>query len=728
MRLLDRLALALTISAALLGGLAISTPATADSSRLVPLLPRQAPVFLEPAPPVVSPADAKDGALARLILPAEVLTACRPDLSDLRLFDPQGREIPFLLDRGPAPATRRTLEETFEPEILETERTTLDREDGPPVYRERYLLSAPPVPDPDDAEPGSWDLVIETPVESFVRRLAVRVLRETGPLELMDDHALFRLEDPSRERVRFPLSAWAPAPGDLLEVSIEGEEDGYLSPRLRLERSQPLEDIRRVRIPLETIERRAETRSPGGRQTVIELRRPRGLIPESLELQTEASGFARPVTVWDGGPGHREGVLGRGTVYRVRAVGEQQEIPLLLPPAGDHLRVVIEDADGPALDDLQVVAVVRGPALIFEPPSGASPVDASPGSAIATLRFGGGRVHRPQYGLARFAPDLPATGLAARRALPFYDPDRLRTARLGEVGENPDFDGRPALAFAMRPGASLDPAPYRYQRPLDPFTAEPSPEGLYHLPLALDDLAEAQPDLADLRLVDAEDHQWAYLLDPGGDETIEPLEIQTLDTEDGRSRIRLVPPVAPATVSRLVLHSPQPFFDREFRLTGHRNEDDDAGVVLDRGRLVRRAEDLQAPRALEIGFAPTRLHHLELEVVDGDDAPLPWTRAEARFPAPRLYFVAEPAESYRLLLGEPEADPPRYELERVREVVLAVESRPVQTGPLEDNPDFRRGARLGSSKGLQTLALWGVLGLAVVLLAWLTLKLARQED
>lgn len=705
-----------------------------EPSRLVTLLPRQAPVFVEAPTPAATPgAEGEDGALARLILPPEVLAACRSDLSDLRLFDRAGREIPFLLDRGPALETRLELRRSVRLEVLETEQTTTERsatraDAGPPIYRERYLLGIPRETlggegsDGEDRDSEGWELTVETRIAKFVRRLRVRVLRRAGELELMDDPALFRLADPARERVRFPLTGWTPARGDRLEVVIEGEEDGYLSPLFRLESVRSIGDSRQAQVPLEAIERRTveALEGPGvsGRQTVIELRRPRGLVPETLRLTTPASGFARPVTVWDDGPGSRDQPLGRGTVYRVRGLGEQLEIPLLRPPLGDRLRLVIEDADGPPIEDLQAAAVVRGPALIFEPPAGST----SAGTPIATLRFGGGRVHRPQYGLARLAPELPAAGVAARRALTFYDPARLVDARLGDSEANPAFDGRPALAFAMRPGAVLDPALYRHRRALDP---RPSPEGLHRLPLELGDLAFARPDLADLRVVDAEDRQWAYLLDRDGDRLTRPLTIEGPDSEDGRSRYRLLFPTAPATADRLVLDSPLPFFDRDFRLIGYRDPDDETGVLLARDRLVRRAGD---PRPVGIGFAATRLHHLELEVTDGDDAPLPWNRAETRFPTAVVYFVADPERSYRLLLGEPEAERPRYELERVREVVLAVESRTVETGPLETNPDFRRGARLSSWRGLQRVALWVALGLAVALLGGLTLKLARQES
>src|SRR5204862_99095 len=82
--------------------------ADADLRRL---FPEQADVFV--APP---------GGLSRLKVPAGVLAACRPDLSDLRLFDRRGREVPYVIDTGPEARTRVEVKETAEAAILDVQR------------------------------------------------------------------------------------------------------------------------------------------------------------------------------------------------------------------------------------------------------------------------------------------------------------------------------------------------------------------------------------------------------------------------------------------------------------------------------------------------------------------------------------------------------------------------------------------------------------------------------
>src|SRR5262245_32734876 len=81
------------IAAALIGvacvGLASTFPTVADEPvELRRLFPQEAEVTGGGAP------------LSRLVLPTEVLSACRPDLSDLRLFNARDKEVPFLVDAG----------------------------------------------------------------------------------------------------------------------------------------------------------------------------------------------------------------------------------------------------------------------------------------------------------------------------------------------------------------------------------------------------------------------------------------------------------------------------------------------------------------------------------------------------------------------------------------------------------------------------------------------------
>ena len=174
-------------------------------------------------------------------------------------------------------------------------------------------------------------------------------------------------------------------------------------------------------------------------------------------------------------------------------------------------------------------------------------------------------------------------------------------------------------------------------------------------------------------------------------------------------------------MQRLLLQIEAPYFDRAFRLLGHTIEAKE--LTLTTGRLARPIGD---PRPVAIDLPAGHVTELELVVEDGDDAALEIQSAQARVLLPDLFLTA-PEGRYALLLGSPDQRAPRYELERVRDVVLAVNSEPIGSGSLEPNPEFSLTARL-RGRGLQTrVLLWTVLIAAVLVLGGLTLRMTRRS-
>jgi hypothetical protein len=326
----------------------------------------------------------------------------------------------------------------------------------------------------------------------------------------------------------------------------------------------------------------------------------------------------------------------------------------------------------------------------------------------------------PRYDLAGLLPPRGQTvkGARAEAAALLFDPGSLARARLGPVRPNPGFDRSPALAFAMRPGASIATGLFGHRRLLE---VAPSPEGLSKLRLSPADLAHLREDLADLRIVDAQSRQWPYLLERADAVELVPLTVEPPDVKNRASRHRLGLPVTPLRLDGVTLDAEAAYFDREYELLARVGEEKDR--VLARGRLVRRAGDLAS---VEIRFPPARVVSLDLLVQDGDDAPLVLRSVRARVPVPEVYLAA-PAGSYSLLLGSPDEAAPLYELARVRDVVLAVSAAPLTAGDLAPNPDSSLPARLARGGLRQQVILWAVLIVAVAVLAWLTLRLARKE-
>ncbi len=674
---------------ALLVAVAVAGPASAEPETLSALFPLRAQI-----------SGASPG-VCRLELPPRVMSACRADLSDLRILTTDGREIPYIVDSPEPPATSVEVRHGASPEIVSAKRSRETVDGSVTVYREFFVLALPTPP----TDVPVWDLVLTVSRPEFVSRLDVTAIDHSGArTPVVVAGSAFRLPGADAERLRFPISS----PGARrLEISLESQETDFLRPRFAVESSRVLPQGAISDVALTILEVR-----PLSDATEVILDRPRGLVPRRLAVTTSTGTFHRRVTVWDEGPGAAQEALGVGVILRIAAVAPVEVLELgLRPPRGDRMRLVIEDLDSPPLENLGFAAVMPRPVFVFSLPEGAPEV---------MLYYGGGRARRPHYDLEAFDPQgrMPVAGDDARRALAVLDPAQAMTATLGRGERNPDFDPSPALAFAMHPGAAIDERLFSHRRRLE---VVPSTEGLSRIRLGPTDLAVLRDDLADLRLIDDEGRQWAYLKQLRARSVLTDLAIAGHRRVDRISTYELEILEGPLAVDRIEIETDAPFFDRDFTLRGRLENGGQRDLA--RGRLIRRAGD---PRPSTISMQPMRVVALELEIEDGDDAPLDIRRVEARTSAPDVY-TAVPAGTYDLLLGYPEAEAPVYELERIRSTILAVPAGDAVMGGLEPNPEFNAASRLSRSGGAQRVLLWGVLGLAVIVLVVVTLRAARRE-
>lgn len=650
--------------------------AASDPVSLRSLFPMEADVLVD-----------KPG-LIRLDLPPEVVAACRGDLSDMRLFDARGGEVPYLLEAtGPVQVGRT---ESFRPKVLDVRRSESTPENGPTLRRETYVLEARP----GSARSDGWALVLEGTPPQFVAKIRVTA----GSTSV--DGSVFRLATPVvAEKLRVPLG---PIGMESLRVELEHEGGAWLQPGFSLEAAQELEVGGRSAFPLTV----RSTRREGG-ATIVELDRPRGIVPGAIRVASSTAAFDRKVTVHDEGPQRDPSPLGSASVFRVRA-GSVEDLDVPLRPAkGDRLRVVVEDGDSPPLAGLAFTASFGRPTLVAS-------LDGP-----AVLAFGGGRARRPRYDLAGLgaAPGDRVLGKRAEALLALYGTEGTSVARLAPARANPSFDRTPALAFAMHAGAEIDRGAFSRVRTLD---VKPSPEGLARLRLTPEDLAVLRADRGDLRVVDEASRQWPYLFVEDAAHVDVPLAVAARKSSNGKTKYVLAVPSGPAALSSVALDADAPFFDRAYTLTAQ--DDDGSTVTLAQGRLTRSGGERAA---VTVSLASARLEKMDLTVEDGDDAPLHLTAATARAPVLDLYLAA-PEGRYALLLTAKDVARPRYELERVRDVVLSVEAGEVVAGALEKNPDYSLASRLSSGPGRQQAVMWGVLVAAVVLLAVFTLRLARR--
>lgn len=111
--------------------------------------------------------------------------------------------------------------------------------------------------------------------------------------------------------------------------------------------------------------------------------------------------------------------------------------------------------------------------------------------------------------------------------------------------------------------------------------------------------------------------------------------------------------------------------------------------------LLRQSENLYAfdtPKfvgsQLSVGYPESRYRYFRLTVFNEDDAPLTVTGVKASGFLRKLIFSAESGGSYRLYYGNPDAEPPSYELEHVFSY-LVTENLPVaRLSAHTENPQF----------------------------------------
>ncbi|AKF05856.1 hypothetical protein [Sandaracinus amylolyticus] len=629
--------------------------------------------------------DAPPG-LVRLSPPAEVLLEARADLSDVRVLDRDDREVPFLVDRGERPVPQDAPREALAP-VLDATREAM-RVRGVTQVREVLTIETPSAP-PVGA---TWVLRVSTARSRFVTR--ARLVWTQAPEGERDvaRGALFRIGAPAREKLEIATSGLGRG---RVRVELEGE-DGYLEPTFvwLAVRDEPRAST--LDVPLAI----TGTRHERGR-TIVIAARPAGVTPERIVIGTRTASFVRRVDVTAIDAAHGRLAIASGTALRVPGVPGADERSLDVAAArGDRLEITIDDGDSPPLDALEITAVVRAPSLVFE------------GDRAAMLRFGGGRVRAPSYDLQRLFGTTFGEELLDRRL--------TGTATLGTIEREPGFVAGPALEVAMRAGARIDDRTYEHVATL---TIPETRDGLAHVVLPADVLSAARTDLADLRIVDGDGAQRGYLL---GD-TAAPLDValtaRALDRgelEEGWSRVALDAPVERIAASAIELVTSAGFVEREVVIVGR--GEDDTEIELARTWVSRTpGEDA---RPLVVTTRATRVRSLELRVHDGDEAPLAIESAIARVHTFDL-FVTAPAGEYRVLAGAPDASAPRYEIQRARELVLAVRAGDASIGAVTRNPAWR-GPGLFDRAGGETFVVWAVLILAVIVLAAVTLRVARS--
>lgn len=632
------------------------------------------------------PVSVDSSGLAVLPLPPELMSHCRPGLSDLRLVGGDHQEVAYLLEN----AVPRQAATSFQATLADTHRTVSgppDDERGETSYVGDLGLAR------------TFDTVsLEVPRQDFEKRVKLEASVDQNQWTLLraDAGVFDGIWGGRIHRTVIPLGGLTTA--RYLRLTL-GDRRG--SPPLRI---TGLTVTSSRTIPGEEWRRDVALRSTGAsRPSRYRIDVARRFPIEKLEIEADDPAFSREVRVIESSEkdgGRVEKVLGQTWLYRLRLrepglTGEERVVRLREAPGDGELLLEVVDRDSPPLRNPRGIASGAVVQMVFP---------ATPGTV--TLFYGNDATRAPLYDLESLKWQVSLSG-------------GLSPAKLGEETENSTYKRTEPLPFAAPRGSPVEVARWQSVRRVRIGETD-----ICALTLAPTDLSGSRVDLGDVRLVGDDGGQVPYLMEPGPSQAV-ALDVETLPAVRKGQVVSpyglKAPGGRPLPILSLELSFGEPFFDRPARLLAGTDEH-----PLFSGTLSRRParEGGEAP-PLSIPLDGTRNGALKLEIQDGDNARLTLLRGTARVRVPRLVFKAQPG-AYRLLLGNPEATPPVYELTSLRQEVLAYSARIVEAEPAEPNPSFHRSVGDYVRAAPPTAVLWVVLVAAVAMLLFLTARVLRQ--
>jgi len=637
------------------------------------------------------PADAA-GRVVAIAIPPDVAEHSQRALQDLRLVAADGREVPYVLDVDvPRDTERRRLGRLVE------------------AQQERRDLSAWAI---DFGVVAPFDrLELDVDGSGFAKRAMLEISDDGIRWSRVDGEAwIFDRPWRGRQIHDTVIDRATPLVARFVRITLDDVRSRPVI--VRGATAVLTGTLGGARWSRDAALTRLET--PAGAPSRYTVDAPATLPVERLTIATADGAYWREVRVFEDVPGRGlQPVSAPSPIYRL-GVGdadldaEHRDIDLQRPAAG-RLVVEIENGDSPPLASPRVTLSGMTRRVLVPPVVSG-----------LTLYYGNPVTRRPVYDLEAlrlrlaFVADFPA-------------------ATLGPEAANPRFAPVPPMAFLAARGAAADITHWPYARAL---TIEGG-DDIYTVALAATDLGHLRPDLADLRLVDAEGRQVPYVIEPQAEAARVALRIggatpraHTPKTSAFELTVPGVRDVAEAPpLAALRLTFAEAFFTRPAVVTVN-----DARAV--QGRTVVAQETLRALRR-EAGAAPEpitidlgggRADRLVIEISDGDNAPLTPKTADAVVLVPRVTFKATKG-SYRLLFGKADAEAPTYDLAALRQDVLAYSALPLADAalrPLAPNDAYARDAGDVARSLSNGPVLWAVLGLSILVLLWLTWRILKQ--
>lgn len=553
------------------------------------------------------PVSARPG-WARLLLPDEVLDACRFRLPDLRLVREDGGEVPWALEERVGWSPVRFPLSDVERAVNRETTALLDRGPRPALAGSVALeidgedfLKPVTVESSDDG--ASWKAFAKGSV--FATRLARSTALRFAPNDRrwwrfrFDDRnadpitpraAVVRAADPAVELREVPLALTAREPGHgdspFVTALLPATNLGVVA--LRIEGAGPAY-VRRVR------------------------------VAERIFFRDEV--VRRPV--------------GEGVLTRAPDGSGQDSIPLCEPSAR-ALEIEVEETDGPPFVISRVVALARPRAILFSAPSGVG----------LRLLYGSALAEAPRYDV--------------EKALSLARPLRFGPADLGPADTN---RAQPAV-FPLPPrGSPADPARWKWRQSIE----LPGSGNVAFLDLSASLLSEGGPP----RILDSANRQVPYLFERAAHRERHPVASR-VSTRETKTVVELTGLRDVETVDTVEITALAPaYFSRQAVVLEQLIDDRGAAGTRVLGAAAWEKRENEPSALLSIPIARPTSSRIRLEIENGDNAPILIGRTAVWTSVPRIDFVFSPGEKLTLVSGNPDTVAPRYDLELVAARVLA---------------------------------------------------------
>lgn len=620
--------------------------------------------------------------LVKLAPPAQTFDVAQMSLADLRILDPNGQEVPYLIDRDLS--------------LRGPERT--------PPFSPKSFRSA--------TKDDTTQLLIETgtggSLEAVDLETSVPYFLKAAHVDLSNDGIewtsagpavpLFRQFGAEQLRLRLPARSAA-----FIRVTLDDFKSRpitFTGARLRGAPTTATPEL----VPVgATITKRDEFAG----ETVLTVTLDGRNVPlGELVFTAKDALFMRRVTV--GVREVREAIpsertVATGTIYRVALDGAPAaadlSVPLAFTPSARELLVHIHNGDSPPLA-IETVSAKQHAVNLFFLASTAGTYQLLSGNAQAAP---------PRYDLATFVGNLRSAQAAVVTA--------------GPLEAMPNYRARESLAEAPLPdipltGAPLDTKDWPARRVLT--ITRPGVQELELDPAAL---AQSRPDGGDLRVLRG-GNQIPYVLERP--ELSRGLTLTPVAAPDAKRPtvsvwlIRLPQPGMP--LQRVALSSSTPLFQRDFRLY-------EKVSGPDGGTIERTVASGPWRRTPEPGVPETRVFEISdrlrsdtlwLETDNGDNPAIALGNVQVAYPVARLIFKAAETDGFTLAYGNRTASAPRYDLSLVAVRLLTASRQGVQLDAAPTAPAATDGRFAGVKVGY---LFWGALALVVVVLLVAVAKL-----